>query len=74
VGDSRRLSGRAVSTPAFPNSLWVTAQAGRNLLLRRATFSGWRFTNLFRVGMREHVAGFTLKNHADLLQRFKIDS
>jgi hypothetical protein len=68
VDDSRRLSGRAVSAWPF------TAQPGSDLLLRRATFSGWRFINLFRVRMREHIAGFTLKNHADLLQRFKIDS
>ena len=63
-----------MSSLAFPNSLWVTAQRGRDLLLRRAAFSAWRFTNLFPIGPREHIAGVTLKNHADLLQRFKIDS
>jgi hypothetical protein len=41
--------------------------------VRRATFSAWRFTNLFRIRMREHIAGFTLKSYADFLQRFKID-
>ena len=34
----------------------------------------WSFINLFRIRMREHIAEVTLKNHADLLQRFKIDS
>ena len=63
VDDSRRFSGGAVPI-AF----------GRDLLLRRAAFSAWRFTDLFRIRMREHIAGFTLKNYADLLQRFKINS
>ena len=71
---SRRLNGGAMSSLAFPNRLWLSSQPGRDLLLRRAAFSAWRFTNLFRIRMREHIAGVTLKNHADLLQRFKIDS
>ena len=44
------------------------------LLLRRAAFSAWRFTDLFPIRMREHIAGLTLKNLANLLQRFKINS
>ena len=60
MDDSRRLTGGAVST-------WS------DLLLRRAAFSAWRFTNL-PIRMREHIAGLTLKNRAHLLQRFKIDA
>ena len=41
--------------------------------VHRAAFLAWRFTNLFHIRLREHVAGLTLKSHADLLQRFKID-
>jgi hypothetical protein len=66
VDDSRRHAGGAVNTWPFQQPL--------DLLLRGAAFSAWRFTKLFRIRIGEHIAGITLKNHADLLQRFKIDS
>ena len=74
VDDSRRPYRRRREYLAFPNCLCATAQPGSDLLLRRAAFSAWRFTNLFSIRMREHIAGLALKNLANLLQRFKIDS
>ena len=53
---------------------WFTAQPGSDWLLCGAASGAWRFINLFLIRMREHIAGLTLKNVADLLQRFKIDS
>ena len=58
----------------LPNSFWATAEPGSDLLLRQAAFSAWPFTNLFPIRMRKHITGLALKNLANLLQRFKIDS
>ena len=64
----------AVSSLAVPYYSWLSSQPGRELLLRWPAFGAWLFTNLLPIGTREHIAGFTLKNDADLLQRFKINS
>src|SRR6185369_11315901 len=74
VEDSRRLNGGAMSSLIFPNRLWPGSQSGRDLLLYRAAFWAWLFSNLFRIGTSEHIAGLTLKCVAHLLQCFKIDS
>jgi hypothetical protein len=59
VADSRRPTG---APGVLGLSQWplVTAQAGSDLLLRLAAFSAWRFSNLFPIRMREHIAGLTL--------------
>ena len=56
------LTGGAMSTSPFPTAFGLLHKLGSDLSPRRAAFWAWHFTNLFPIGTREHIAGFTLKN------------
>lgn len=49
-------------------------RSGCDLLLWLASFCAWPFPCLFRIRMKEGVAGLTIKRLANLFQRLKIDS